>query len=136
MFHVKIGHENVNETRTMQRHKILMVEQASSSLSQTNSDEKQKKIHAKLIECFEHHQEIITYCEEFSSAFMSVIFIQMGVSLFVLCFTLFLIMNIANGDILASTNVLPYFCTITYQLWQLCYTGNELSHDVSPFLKR
>uniref|UniRef100_A0A336ME74 Odorant receptor n=1 Tax=Culicoides sonorensis TaxID=179676 RepID=A0A336ME74_CULSO len=82
----------------------------------------------KLIECIEHYQEIVAFCNEFSSAFMVAIFIQLSVAFSVICFTLYLVMSVGKGDIRASASVFPYLITIVFQVWQLCYAGNELTH--------
>lgn len=47
---------------------------------------------------------------------------------------MFLIAIVANGDVMASTNILPYFFTITNQVLQLTYSGNELFFAVRLFL--
>lgn len=44
-------------------------------------------------------------------------------------------MNVAKGDIMASINILPYFFTITHQVFQLTYSGNELVFAVRIFLE-
>uniref|UniRef100_A0A336MCL2 CSON014717 protein n=1 Tax=Culicoides sonorensis TaxID=179676 RepID=A0A336MCL2_CULSO len=38
------------------------------------------------------------------------------------------IVAVGKGDIRASASVFPYLITIVFQVWQLCYAGNELTH--------
>ncbi|XP_063703925.1 odorant receptor Or1-like [Culicoides brevitarsis] len=117
----QIGYQKKQKSDSKGKNGVIIVKKAPPA-------DRQEQIKEELIDSAIHYQEILTYCENFIETFQLAIFIQLGVSLFVLCFTLFLIMNVADGDIMASTNILPYFVTIVYQLWQLSYTGNELSH--------
>lgn len=45
-------------------------------------------------------------------------------------------MNFQKGNSLMFLNVFPYFLIVTFQIWQLCYTGNEVFYAVTYFYLR
>uniref|UniRef100_A0A336LM45 CSON002936 protein n=1 Tax=Culicoides sonorensis TaxID=179676 RepID=A0A336LM45_CULSO len=66
-----------------------------------------------------------------SKKFEKPIIIQVGISVFAICFTMFILMSSLNGNLLGSLDVLPYFFGVSFQIFQVCYAGNELFYALT-----
>ena len=76
---------------------------------------------------------IYSFKEEFQDVFKDIMFSQQCTSVFCLCMTEFLCVSFSENTVLLANSV-PFLCAITFQIWQICFSGNEVLYAVSIVL--
>uniref|UniRef100_A0A336K6E5 Odorant receptor n=1 Tax=Culicoides sonorensis TaxID=179676 RepID=A0A336K6E5_CULSO len=99
---------------------------AASQVNRLGNKLTNRNNYQELMKCIKHHKAIIAYTSELEDVFKESLFAQLMSTLVILCMTEFLLMNFQKGNSLMFLNVFSYFLIVTFQIWQLCYTGNEV----------
>lgn len=70
------------------------------------------------------------FCSNIENYFTESLFIQFGLTTLALCMSELVLFNYNNDGLVFIIGNLVYLIILGYQIWQLCYTGAELTHAV------